>query len=372
MAGSDYDTLIDQIATDVGATSEATPTESPAAVEDSAPAGAERAADQPAKEAHDERSDTDQIVDRFLDKFPAKEGNEFDPAPKTAPSDGADQSDQPSTTTAKPTDDQGKGPETPTPDSQQDWLTKEEMAALGPKAKARIEGLWRENREHRSFADQAEPFLKPIRDAGLPAEDVAIMAQIARAVNDQDWATFHKAALPYFQMAEQALGLKLPDDLRKRVDEGEMTEEAATEMSRTRYTAASANVRAQRLEEQRRADSQREQTRQSQAASDAVSTAINGWEQQQAARDPDYKRLRPLILDKMVAFVAQHGPPPDAENGVKLAMWARQEVLKAIPGAKPGTRATTPQPQANGSAKTPLRAPPKDVYDHVFQRLGIS
>jgi len=371
MADNDYDTLIDQISTEVGATPAETPSETPSAVEDSAPAGAERADTAPAKEAADPRSETEQIVDQFLGKFPAKEGNEFDPAPKPAPSDGADKpADQPQD--AKPGDDRGKGPETPEPDGKDDsWLSKEEMDKLGPKAKARIENLWRENREHRQFVDQAEPFLKPIRDAGLPVEDVQIIAQLARAVNDQDWTTFHKAVKPYMELAEQALGLALPEDLRKRVDDGEMTEEAATEISRTRHTAASAQIRARRLEEQRQVDTQQRESLSEQQATEAVSTAINTWEQQQRARDPDYQRLRPLILDKMVAFVHRHGPPPNADMGVKLAIWARQEVLKAIPG-RPAARATTPQPQPNGSAKTPMRAPPKDVYDHVFQRLGIS
>jgi hypothetical protein len=367
MAG--LDDLADQVAADVGATPDA-PSASPAssAVPDSAPAGAERAdTDLSAK---DTKSETEQIVDRFLEGHPAKDDNEWDPVqPKTAPSDGADKSVSPETPAdTTPTDD------APTDGSEKPevWLTKEEMAALGPKAKARIETLWRENREHRQFVDQADPFLKPIRDNGLPLSDVQIMAQLAGAVNRQDWGTFWKATEPYFNLARQALGLELPDDLKTRVDEGEMTTEAASELSKARHAAAGATVRAQQLEQQRETERQAGETRQAQESSNLVTKAVNDWEGQQRATDPDYQRLRPLILDKMVAFVASNGPPPTPDHGIRLANWAKQEVLKVARAGSPTPKATTAHPSANGSAKAPLRAEPKNVYEHVFNRLGIS
>jgi hypothetical protein len=374
----DLDTLVDQVAADVGATDVATPGPEPSSAEPGgAPAGADRAdTETPAKDA---KSETELIVDRFLEAHPAKEGNEFDPVtPKTAPSDGAEKPDAPGTTTdpdptldAKP-DEAGKPADADSEDAKPaDWLTKDEMAALGPKAKARIENLWRENREHRSFVTRADPFLAPIRDNNLPLADVQIMAQLAGAVNRQDWKTFYDAAKPYFDIAEQALGLSLPEDLKRRVDDGEMTQEAASELSRTRHVAAGAQAREKQVSEQVARDREAATQRDASAATANVSKAVNDWEGQERTRNPDYPRLRPLILDKMVAFAAQHGPPPDPQAAVRLAEWAKGEVLKALPGGPPA-RATPKQPTANGSAKAPLRAEPKNVYDAVFQRLGIS
>jgi hypothetical protein len=366
---ADLDTLADQVIADTGAVpTDPAPSPAPSAEPDSAPAGADRA--DPASEAKDTKSDTEEIVDRFLEGHPAKDDNDWDPAkPKTAPSDGADKTVSPETPAdPTPTDDEpGDGTEKPG-----EWLTKEEMAALGPKAKARIENLWRENREHRTFADQADQFLKPIRDQGLPLADVQIMAQLAGAVNRQDWATFWKATEPYFNLARQALGLELPEDLQTRVNDGEMTSEAASELSKTRHAAAGAQVRAQALEAAREADRVSAQTRAAEAEQSLVTKAVNDWEGQQRATDPDYQRLRPLILDKMVAFVAQNGPPPTPANGIKLAEWAKQEVLKVARSGNPTPRATAVHPTANGSAKAPMRAEPKNVYEHVFNRLGIS
>ena len=131
-------------------------------------------------------------------------------------------------------------------------------------------------------------------------------------------------------------------------------------------------MRAQELERQRDTERQAAVTRQSEAESQAVSKAVNEWEGQQRSTDPDYQRLRPLILDKMVAFVASNGPPPTPAHGVKLAEWAKSEVLKVARAGSPAPRATTAHPSANGSAKAPLRAEPKNVYEHVFNRLGIS
>lgn len=366
---ADLDTLVDQVAADTGAVSpDPPPSPAPSAEPDSTPAGADRAA--PDQVAKDEKSEVDQIVDRFLETHPAKDDNDFDPiAPKTAPSDGADKPVSPASSTEPPPIDDAAGDGTEKP---AEWLTKEEMAALGPKAKARIENLWRENREHRQFADQADHFLKPIRDAGLPLEDVKIMASLAAAVNRQDWATFWKATEPYFNLARQALGIELPEDLQKRVDEGEMTSEAATELSKTRHAAAGAQVRAQQLEQARETERQAGETRQAQETTHAVAKAVNDWEGQQRSTDPDYQRLRPLILDKMVAFVASNGPPPTPGHGVRLAEWAKAEVLKVARAGSPTPRATTTHPSANGSAKAPLRAEPKNVYEHVFNRLGIS
>lgn len=371
------DNLADLVAADVGATPDATPASSqPSADPGGAPAGAERA--EPAQ-AKDTKSDVESIVDKFLESHPAKDGNEWDPAdPKPAPSDGADPAGRPGDSPDSTQDPDGTQPSAETrgeadlPDGKPaDWLTKEEMAALGPKAKARIETLWRENREHRQFVEDADPFLKPLRDHGIPLADVEIMSGLVGAVNRGDWKTFYEAAKPYFDLAQQALGLALPEDLQRRVDDGEMTSEAASELSRTRHVAATAQVQAKQVTEARERDRQTEETRVSAENTAQVQRAVNDWETQERTSDPDYQRLRPLILDKMVAFVAQHGQPPTANDGVRLAVWAKQEVLKATRGAAPPARGTTRQPSPNGSAKAPLRAEPKDVYEHVFQRIGL-
>ena len=376
MAGRDADVV--PTVTDAGAAAAEAPAPSPSAASGDATAGVERAA--PDQSHVETKSDVDQIVDRFLEKHPAKQDNFDDPiAPKPAPSDGADPAGQSRDSQAAPPepDDPTKpAPEQPgeeLPDGRPaDWLTKEEMAALGPKAKARIESLWRENRDYVSFADQAEPFLKPIRDAGLPIEDVQTACALAQAINTQNWEPFLSGIMPYVQIARQALGLELPEDLRKRVDDGDMSEDAAADLTRARFVAAKAETRAKQFEQGYTRQVEHTRSVEAETASNAIVSAINGWEEQQRVRDPDYRRLRPLILDKMIAFASRNGQPPDPEAGVRLAEWAKAEVMKSLPSNGSTPRATAPSPSVNGSAKAPLRAEPKDVYSHVFQRLGIS
>jgi hypothetical protein len=367
-------------ANDAGAASTPSPEPSSTAGNGDAAAGVhegEKTAD-----VSDPQSQRESLIEAVLAKHPPKEDNDQDPIQPKTPTSGTEGTGRtPDAGTAQTTVADGKtGAESPDPASDKpisedakaaEWLTKEEMAALGPKARGRIEGLWKENREHRTFVDRAEPYLAPLREHQLPVDDVRIMAHLVGALNRGDYKTFYDAAKPYFEIASQALGITLPADIQQQVDEGEMTPEVGASLSQSRYKAATAEQQAQRVAKQMEYEHQARVNQYSQAVQADITQAVNDWETTQRSRDPDFSRLRPLIVDKMVAFVAQHGPPRHRQDALNLAEHARQEVLKAARPTPAGTRQATPRPGVNGSVKAPPRPEAKDVYQHVFNRMGL-
>ena len=63
-----------------------------------------------------------------------------------------------------------------------------------------------------------------------------------------------EALLEQVARIDEALGLKIPEDIRKKVDEGYVDEDTAAELSKTRAAAARAEEQAKRLAEQTAAE----------------------------------------------------------------------------------------------------------------------
>jgi hypothetical protein len=376
---ADNDTILDQAGADGGASSHE-PSPSPSSSADhqpGAPAGADQSVDR-GDASSPESSDDTSLYDEVLGKFPPAADHDDDPIARPLSSQAGDKSPETDPNAAKTQVDAAQEPEKPAvperPDARpEDWLSKAEMDALGPKAKLRIENLWKENRDYKSFAVQADPFLKPLRDNMLPQADVVQMANMVGALNRGDFQTFYQQAKPYMDYVEERLGIKLPQEIRAKVDEGELTEDVANELAKAKFVAEDAqrqrDVANQALERTQQQGQQQQVAQHGQA----VANAINGWEEQQKARDPDFPKLRPLIANQMIAFVSQHGPPPTVQDALNLAEYARQEVAKVTAGFTPPPRGGTTNkvPVGNGAARNIPRAEPKNVYDHVFARLGL-
>ena len=270
----------------------------------------------------------------------------------------------------EPTTEDEDEEEPPAGDSD-DWLSREEMAQLSPRARQRIERLWGESKQYREYATQIEPWMEPIRQFRLTQEDVQIGAGVIAALNSGQFEVFLEAVEPYRKLAREVLGLDLPDDLQGMVDEGEMTEAAARMMAKTRGQAALMQVRGQQQQQHIQRTSQ-EQQQQAQVTLHAqMRDAVNQWEDDLKGRDPDFSRLRGLIWKEIRLMVADHGMPSSVQGALQMAEKARQSVMEQAKAIFP--KAPRPiRPPLNGSGRSqPARSEPRDVYGHVFQKLGI-
>src|SRR6185312_7659905 len=109
------------------------------------------------------------------------------------------------------------------------------------------------------------------------AADTLTIAALAKTNPAEAW----KRVQPWVQKLLIAAGEVLPDDLQQRVAKGELTADAALEVSRSRATVNS--TAAQRTFEQQQAE-----RRSQQGVQTARLNAAAAWEQDRRIKDPNF------------------------------------------------------------------------------------
>lgn len=270
-----------------------------------------------------------------------------------------------------------KEPEQPAGSSDADGEGKAATAADGeakPEGEAAAEGeaeaevpfhnhpRWKQLvAERDTFKEDAESYQgiqNFMQTNGLNGEEVAegyeIMALLKRG--DRDSLT---KALEWFEprtaFLREQIGAVIPDDIQARIESGELDETTAAELAQARATA--------RLAE--RADADRAQREgEAEAATTAQATAVNmaravqSWEDQTKAADPDYAKKAELVITMSRSIIQERGGkgPATEQEAIELAKTAYDRVNDTfallIPKPKPvvptpaGTSAATPRPVA--------------------------
>ena len=75
---------------------------------------------------------------------------------------------------------------------------------------------------------------KYLQDNDIGQDDFLLTLELAAAMRRGDFKTFYEGVRPYMQLAEEYLGVQLPQDLQQRVAEGHMTTQAARLFARER------------------------------------------------------------------------------------------------------------------------------------------
>lgn len=272
---------------------------------------------------------------------------------------------------------ENKEPEQPAGSSDADGEGKAATAADGeakPEGETAAEGeaeadvpfhnhpRWKQLKAERdTFKEDAESYQgiqNFMQTNGLNGEEVAegyeIMALLKRG--DRDSLT---KALEWFEprtaFLREQIGAVIPDDIQARVESGELDETTAAELAQARATA--------RLAE--RADEERTKREgEAEAATTAQTTAVNmakavqSWEDQTKAADPDYAKKAELVITMSRSIIQERGGkgPATEREAVELAKAAYDRVNDTfallIPKPKPvvptpaGTSAATPRPVA--------------------------
>ncbi len=171
-----------------------------------------------------------------------------------------------------------------------------------------------------------------IDNAGLSAEEAADGLSIM-GLAKTDPAEAWKQIKPWVQNLLIASGEALPEDLRQRVQSGEMSQEAALELSR-------ANARVQSTHATQSFREQREQHRQQTEAANSLRNAAQEWVQDRVLKDPNFANKETAVL-KEVLFMQQTEGKPNTRAGVTDQL---QRAYKAVNSAlKPA--APAPQPK---------------------------
>lgn len=258
-----------------------------------------------------------------------------------------------------------------TPDPLEADPGEQELAALVPKTRKRMERLLAQRNAARTDLDQLkdpaakwEQFNTYLTQAEMAPEDVNLLLSVGAHLRAGRMREFRDAIMPYVQLANEALGDWLPGDLQAKVDEGELAQETAAEMSRLRYANA-------RLTGQAQASDRNTQEARQQQTSNAVRGAVTVWEEGVKRRDPDYARKAGAVMRISQALIAEHGAPETPDAAIKLAERAYAEANNWAGGFRPATQSTRPVPDStrvvNGA-----RAEPTSLMEAAMRGLERS
>ena len=179
-----------------------------------------------------------------------------------------------------------------------------------------------------------------MEEHGLAADEAAealMVAGLAKVNPAEAW----KRMKSWVQQVLVAAGETLPEDLQKRVEAGELSNEAAQEVSRARATVQS--VEARQTLEQRRTETRQETERRT-----AITGAAASWEQDRRAKDPNFN-AKFVSLQKEVAFLQLSEGKPNNPDGVK------DQLNRAYKAVNEQIRAAAPVPRQR-PAVTPIRS----------------
>jgi hypothetical protein len=235
--------------------------------------------------------------------------------------------------------------------------TAEELARYLPGAKRRVDKLIEQRRELRATVEQlkglepqaraAQDVTKYLRDNDIGQDDFLLTLELAAAMRRGDFKTFYEGVRPYMQLAEEYLGVQLPQDLQQRVAEGHMTTQAARLFARERMDRALAE--SQRIRQQQVYTNQSQVQSQQQLAN-AVGDKVNEWEAAVMKADPDYARKQAAVQDTMWAVVRERGRPQSPEHAVAIAQESYRRVNERYRSWAPPARPTSSQPRSTGTS----------------------
>lgn len=236
----------------------------------------------------------------------------------------------------------------------------EEMKALKGKTKDRFNELLQQRDEFRGKAEEAEIIKTFMQENKISSDEMARMMGTLAHFNAGDYQGFLDGIQPLMDHAGTALGVNLPPDIQKRVDDGYVDPDSAAELAANR--AASVEQQA-RLQYERGANQYQTQ----QAEATHIKSSVDSWEADIRKSDPDYAQKENQIRANARALMAQFGQPVNADQALQLSKDAYEMTNEFIRQANPKPRAINPGP-SSGSVPN-AHAEPKSMLDAVRQGI---
>lgn len=208
-------------------------------------------------------------------------------------------------------------------------------------------------------AEQFEKITKFMSDAGLSAKEMAdgmhVMAMMK--TNPQE---AYKALQGYVNQLAPIVGEVLPDDIRRKVDEGFVDPESAKELAmlkaeRDLIVRRQAEM-AQRAEQEAVVNNQR-----------AMQDAVAQWETTEKAKDPDWSVKYEMVMDRVKALLVTERPSNPSE-AIEIARRALSDVNTRL---RPYTgRNTTIKSPTSSLSSANTRPAPRTLHDVVLANLN--
>jgi hypothetical protein len=224
-------------------------------------------------------------------------------------------------------------------------------------------------REKNAYKAEAEAFqadatqFRAISDYmtqnGLTPEQVNDAFEIAAALRN-DPLRAREMLLKTIAPLNILAGETLPDDVSQMVEDGDMSESAAKEL-------AMARARIAIQEHQQRESLEKQKMISERNVHQQITSAVETWEQQVAARDPDYEAKKALVF-KNIRLAHMDRPARNPQEAVAIAEAALKEATEILSSVMP-KRTAMKQPVSTQSASH-AKPQPKSLNDAISLALN--
>lgn len=217
-------------------------------------------------------------------------------------------------------------------------------------------------------AEQYRTITRYMDEQGLSHDEVADAIELSALLKNDPEAA-RSVVQKIAEALDGTLGNTLPEDLKAKVDSGEITEEAALEVSRARAKTSRAEQRTNALTEtMKKSDETAAQTQLKQQIIKDVGT----WETDMAKRDPDFAKIKPLVgvMVRNILFARGKGyeSAADAVEVVKKAYGMAQNEVKRL--APAGQQRRGHHQSGGGGRGNQPASEPKSLKEAMGAALG--
>ena len=149
----------------------------------------------------------------------------------------------------------------------------------------------REAEGYKADAERYQGLTRQLQAHGVPAEearDALMVACLSRTDPRRAW----EIARPFVQQLLIAAGEVLPQDLKERVEKGELTVDAANELAREQAKSRS-------LETQREINQRQQEEREHNALVTSLKKTASDWQADREAKDPNFEAKKLAIFKEL-------------------------------------------------------------------------
>jgi|GEM_PF-4704047 len=224
----------------------------------------------------------------------------------------------------------------------------------------RFQQLVQEKNSYKEDASQFRAISDYMAQHRLSADEVDKQFVFMSATKNDPHKALEMIA-PVIQELLRVTGTTLSPEASRKVEDGEMSEEAAKELSQYQAKVA--------IHERRNQEAAQEQQvyQERQAEAQIIST-VEQWERQVASRDPDYAAKKSIVFDKIRLSQLQN-PARNPQEAVAYAEAAYKGATEILKGAMP-KRVAINAPSSAQSVSS-ARAVPQSLADVVRMAAGL-
>lgn len=226
----------------------------------------------------------------------------------------------------------------------------------------RFKKLIAQRNEYRAGYEQYQNIQNYLVQNGLSGQEAAEGFEVMALLKRDPAAAWAKLK-PIVQNLLVVTGNVLPEDLKARVQRGELSREAAAEMSRLRAGQQTA-AQQQEFERQRQAQAAVH------AAQQAIKAEVGSWEMAARTRDPDFDAKFSVIEGAVLRLQRAEGMPRTPAEAKAQLERAYQEANQLLASRTPRRPSVTPV--TGGRVSGTPRAEPTSMEEVVRRALEAS